>query len=105
MSLQIIKSVNGKPEYVLLPIDIYNALSLKIKKKLTKIENASEYAPFNVADYVNNPIALARIKAHITQEMLAKKMKVTQAYVSKIEKQKTVTAKLLEKVNLALKKK
>lgn len=41
----------------------------------------------------------------MTQQELAKKMKVTQAYISKIESQDTVSAKLLQKVKKALQKK
>lgn len=36
MSLQIIKSIDGKDEYILLPIGIYNALREQIKEKLKK---------------------------------------------------------------------
>jgi len=104
MSLQIIKSIHGKAEYVLLPIDIYNTLRHQIKKELKHVAHDSDYIPFDPADYVDNPIALARIKAHITQEELAKRMNVTQAYISKIERQDKVTAKLLQKVKEALKK-
>lgn len=106
MNLQTIKSMDGKIEYVLLPIGVYNALSDEIGKKLKKIRSSSDedYVPFDVADYVDNPVALARIKAHITQEELAKRMNVTQAYISKIERQSEVTAKLLQKVKEALKK-
>lgn len=105
MSLQIINSVEGKPEYVLLPINIYNALRHEIKKELKNIEQDDDYVPFDPADYVDNPIALARIKAHLTQKELAKRMKVTQAYISKIERQDKVTAKLLQRVKQALKDK
>lgn len=101
MSLQIIKSVDGKDEYVLLPINIYNALRDQIREKLNK----SDYVTFDPADYVDNPIALARIKSGITQEELAKRMKVSQAYISKIECQDKVTAKMLQKVKTALEKK
>jgi transcriptional regulator with XRE-family HTH domain len=41
---------------------------------------------------------------HRDQEELAEVMEVTQAYVSKIERQKKVTAKTLKKVDSALKK-
>ena len=53
-------------------------------------------------NYVDNPIALSRMKAHITQKELAERMGVTQAYISKIERQEKVTLKLLERVNLVL---
>ncbi|MGB6977176.1 MAG: helix-turn-helix transcriptional regulator [Gammaproteobacteria bacterium] len=61
-----------------------------------------DYVPFELVDYVDNPIALARIKAHITQEELAKRMGVSQAYISKIERQTKVTPKLLLKVKKCL---
>jgi len=103
MNLQIIKSIEGKSEYVLLPFNVYNALRDEIEEKLKKVDRNSDYIPFNPADYVDNPIALARIKAHLTQEELAIRMNVTQAYISKIERQDKVTAKLLHKVKTVLK--
>ena len=87
MNLQIIKSVEGKAEYVLLPINIYNALRNEIEQALKKKYSDDDYVPFEVEDYVDNPVALARINAGITQEELAKRMEVTQAYVSKLEHQ------------------
>lgn len=104
MSLQIIKSVEGKDEYVLLPISIYHALRDEIASRMKKF-NPSEYETFNPADYVDNPIALARIKAGLTQDELAARMGVTQAYISKIEAKDNVTAKLILKVKQALAKK
>lgn len=105
MNLQIIKSVDGKDEYALLPISIYNALRDQITERMKKMKNKNDYVAFDPADYVDNPIALTRIKAGITQEELAKRMKVTQAYISKIETQDKVTAKMLQKVKAALVKK
>lgn len=105
MNLQVIKSINGKDEYVLLPIGIYNTLRDQINERIGRTKPADEYVPFDPADYVDNPIALARITAGITQAQLAKMMGVTQAYISKIEAQASVTAKLLQKVKLALEKK
>ena len=102
MNLQVIKSVEGKDEYVLLPITIYNALRSEITNRMQLSSGDNDYVPFDPADYVDNPIALARIKACLTQEELAKKMGVTQAYISKIEGQDKVTAKLLQKVKIAL---
>jgi len=63
------------------------------------------FVTFEIEDYVDNPVALARINAGITQEELAARMKVTQAYVSKLEAQDKVTAKVLKKVKEALKNK
>lgn len=101
MTLQKIKSLNGKDEYVLLPIAVYRALRKEIEDKLEG-DDAGDYLPFAVEDYVDNPVALARIKAHVTQEELAKRMKVSQAYISKIESQAKVTPKVLLKVRTAL---
>lgn len=106
LNVQIIKSLTGKPEYVLIPVSIYNALREEIEDELAGLEatseNGGDYVPFNVADYVDNPVAVARIKANVTQGQLAKRMGVSQAYISKIEHQDKVTPKLLTKVKAAL---
>ena len=102
MSLQIIKSIEGRAEYVLLPVNIHNSLRAEIEAALKKKYSSDDYVPFEVADYVDNPVALARINAGITQEVLAKCMKVTQAYISKLEAQDKVTAKVLKKVKEAI---
>ncbi len=96
MNLQTIKSIDGNIEYVLLPIHLYNTLSQEFKKKIRYSEN--DYVSFNSADYIDNPIALARINAKLSQKELAKHMRVSQAYISKIENQDRVTPKLLKKV-------
>ena len=103
MNLQIIKSAHGEPEFVLLPIKLYEKLADKIKAELSKDEG-SEYVPFVLEDYIDNPVALARMKAHVTQEALAQEMGVSQAYISKLEIQSKVTVKTLKKVADALKK-
>ena len=51
---------------------------------------------------MDNPVALARIKARMTQDQLAQRLGVSQAYISKLEQQTTVTAKVLENVRSAL---
>ncbi len=102
MNLQTIKSIDGKTEYVLLPIHIYNTLTNSFKKKTKYVE--TDYVSFDPADYVDNPVALARINAGLTQKELAKHLRVTQAYVSKIENQHNITPKLLKKIKDALAK-
>jgi DNA-binding XRE family transcriptional regulator len=102
MSLQIIKSIDGSDEYVLLPIAVYRALRDEISTHVGKLKIKNQFVAFNPADYVENPIALARIKAGITQEELGRRMNVSQAYISKIETQEKVTAKLLLKVKRVL---
>ncbi len=102
MNLQTIKSMDGKVEYVLLPIATYHALRHQITEQLRHTQESEDYEAFDPADYIDNPVALARIQAGITQEDLAKLMSVTQAYVSKIENQNKVSLKLLSKVHAAL---
>jgi len=105
MTLQIIKSIDGKAEYVLLPFNVYNALRDEIEEALKKKYSGEDYVPFELTDYVDNPVALARINAGITQEELAKRMDVTQAYISKLEAQSKVTAKVLKKIKAAIENK
>jgi DNA-binding XRE family transcriptional regulator len=104
MNLQIIKSTEGKTEYVLLPIDVYHAVHKEIETQLKKVKHMQDYVSFNPADYIKNPIALARIESGITQAKLAEKLNVSQAYISKIERQDKVSPKLLAKVKNTLKK-
>jgi predicted transcriptional regulator len=68
------------------------------------MNKSSDYVPFAIEDYVDNPVALTRINAGITQEKLAKRMKVTLAYIGKLEGQSEVSAKVLKKVKAAIKK-
>lgn len=105
MNLQTIKSMDGKVEYVLLPVAAYYALRHQITEQLKHTQESEDYEVFDPADYIDNPVALARIQAGITQEELAKLMNVTQAYVSKIENQKKVTPKIMQKVTKAIEEK
>ena len=106
MTLQKIKSIQGKDEYVLLPMAVYRALKDQIEKELAACETSQSaeqaYEPFILEDYVDNPVALARIKAGITQEQLAQRLGVSQAYVSQLERRSHVTNKLLERVRIAI---
>ena len=102
MNLQTIKSMDGKVEYVLLPVAAYHALRHQITEQLKHTQESEDYEVFDPADYIDNPVALTRIQAGITQEELAKLMSVTQAYVSKIENQEKVTAKMMQKVTKAI---
>ena len=105
-NVQVINALNGAPEYVLIPVSVYNALRDAIEDELAGLEampqKGSELTPFKLDDYVDNPVTLARIKANVTQNQLAKRMGVTQAYISKVEGQQKVTLKLLAKVKSAL---
>ncbi len=104
MNLQTIKSLNGNIEYVLLPAMTYYALRHEITAQLERsAENEDdEYVEFKFEDYLDNPVALARIPAGVSQKELAKRMNVTQAYISKLENQDKVSAKVMKKVTDAL---
>ncbi len=108
MTLQTIKSLDGNVEYVLLPLAVYKALRQPIEKELSRISteiDENDYVVFDPADYVDNPIALARIKAHVRQTELAERLGVSQAYISKVEHQEKVSPLFLSKVKAALSEK
>jgi ribosome-binding protein aMBF1 (putative translation factor) len=83
--------------YLLLRSEIDRVL--KIDKPTTK----DECIDFDAANYVSNPIALARINAGLSQAELAAHAGVTQAYVSKTERQELVSQKVILKFNAAFK--
>ena len=86
-------------------VAVYRSLRGQIESKLARRKTGAgegEYMPFVLEDYVDNPVALARIKADITQAELARRMGVSQAYVSKIEAQARIGGKVLAKVQGAL---
>jgi len=103
--LQTIKSIDGKPEYVLLPVAVYKVLHQPIERELKRqqAKDTDDFEPFDPADYVDNPIALARIKAHVRQKELADLLGVSQAYISKVENQEKVSPRLLARVRSVLK--
>ena len=99
MKIQVINALNGYPEYVLLPLSVYQALQTEIESKLQEM---TDYIPFVIEDYLQNPVAVARIKMGITQKVLATTMRVSQAYISRLESQTNVSANALQKVMQAL---
>ena len=94
----------GKPVFAVIPYDDYIALTVnKAKKPKTKDD---EYVPFVLSDYIKNPIRVARVDAGLTQQELAKRLKVTQGYISKIEGRNfEVTADLMNRVTKAIRRK
>lgn len=108
MNVQIIKDRRGKPEYVLLPVRVYEALRSQIERKLSDLEagpdDADDYEPFDPADYLDNPVAVERMRAAVRQKALAKAMGVSQAYISKLEHAEHVTPETLERVRSTLKR-
>lgn len=92
MNAQIIYDATGKhPEFAVLPWAEY--------QKLITAEHENETIPFDVANYINNPIKVARLKANWTQVQLAEALEVTQAYIGKIERSSySPTAQLIERI-------
>ncbi len=74
MNPQIIYE-GDRPAFVVLPYQDY--------VKLTADDD--ELIPFNVRDYVANPVKAARIEAGLTQKELASRLGVSQAYIAKVE--------------------
>ena len=101
-NIRVINSQEGTPEYALIPFRVYTALRKEIDNRIAKGAEQDDYVPFALEDYVDNPVALARIKARLTQDQLAQRLGVSQAYVSKLEKQTKVTPKVLANVRSAL---
>jgi hypothetical protein len=97
LNVQIIRSISGKPEFVLIPVAVYNALREQIEDEVAGLEavanKGADDVLFALEDYVDSPIALAPIKANVTQKELAKRLDVTQAFIRKIEHQAKVTPK------------
>ncbi len=106
MNLQTIHDIHGKVEYVLLPVQVFNALKEQIEDELSGLEAWAEqnedYVDFNPGDYIDNPAALARIQAQVKQIELARHMNVTQSYISKLEHADHVSDEALKKVITAL---
>lgn len=95
---------DGKPAFAVIPYDEYVALTgNKVRKQKTKED---ELVPFVLSDYINNPIRVARVEAGFTQQELAKRLKVTQGYISKVEGRNfEVTPALLDRVSKAIRRK
>ena len=99
MPLQTIRNSAGRPEYVLLPISAYELLKQNINSVIKQTIPEKDYVDFDPADFIKNKIALARMKAKITQIALSKYLNVSQAYISKIENDDyKVSDKLFAKV-------
>ncbi len=95
MQAQIIYNGNNQPAYAVIPWQDY--------QRLAALDNDDEVIPFDVTNYIDNPIKAARIKANKTQVQLAELLGVKQSYIAKIEgKLYQPTGELLARVQSAL---
>lgn len=62
--------MDGKVEHVPLPVVTYHALRHQITEQLKHPQENEDYQVFAPADYIDNPVALARIHAGITKDVL-----------------------------------
>ncbi len=91
----------GKPSFVVLPYTDYVALT---GDKSGHTQNDNEFIPFVLSDYIKNPIRVMRIEAGLNQAQLARRLGVTQGYISRVEaRNHSVSDKLLKRVNDVLK--
>jgi DNA-binding XRE family transcriptional regulator len=98
MQPQIIYNGNNQPAYAVIPWQDYQRLA-------SLDDDDNEVIPFDVANYIDNPIKATRIKANWTQTQLADALGVKQSYIAKIEGRKyKPTAALLGRVVTVLSK-
>jgi len=105
--IKAIKHGQGRRTAILLPSGLkFDALKDQIEDEPAGLEvladQQDDYVDFDPADYVDNSVTLARMKAQVKRSDLARHMKVTQSYISKLEHADQVSAEALQKVLIAL---
>ena len=107
MSIQVIKKKH-KADYVIIPYNEFleyadeDLIDAAYIQEVLSDPIDGKIIEFNFEDYVNNPVHLDRLRAGLSQKELAEKMNVSQAYISKLEKMETVSAKALKKVSKSI---
>ena len=109
MKIQIIRE-NSRPKFAVVPWEIFVRLQDEIEdlvlaaeaKRVLPDPVEGELVPFDITRYISNSVKAARIKAELSQEELALRMGVSQAYISKLEKARTISPKVLHQVAGAL---
>ena len=90
----------GKPAFVVIPYDDYVALS---GARARRARGKDEFVPFVLSEYIQNPIRVMRVEAGLNQSQLAKRLGVSQGYVSRIEGRNfKVSDRLLSRAKAAL---
>lgn len=87
---------HNKPAFAVIPYADYIKL-------VGNSSDDNEKIPFLLANYILNPIRVARIQANLSQQNLAERLKVTQGYISRIEGRNfKVSDKLMLKIKSVL---
>ena len=108
MSIQVIKK-KGKLDYLVIPYEEFlefakeELIDAVYLQEILQDPVEGEIVDFDFADYVDNPVVVARLNAGITQSELAERMGVSQAYVSKLERSEKVSPKAIKKIMACLK--
>ena len=91
---------NGKPTFVVLSYAAYLTLT---GDKAGYARDNDEFVPFVLSDYIKNPIRVMRIEAGLNQAQLARRLSLSQGYISRIEgRNYKVSDKLLKRITGAL---
>jgi ribosome-binding protein aMBF1 (putative translation factor) len=106
MNFNTVEALGGQ-RFVLFPADDYARIEKEVQALLRKQvkltpQTKLDSEPFVLTDYVRNPVALARIKAGVTQVELAKRLNVSQPYIAKLEAQGRVSKEKLNQVSAVL---
>lgn len=105
---QVVKDLNGRDQFVVLPYTVYERLKDKIDAELeaqrqsVAVSSAMEDDEAFAATPFRNPVTLMRMRAGLKQKELAEALGITQAYVSKMENAETVSPRFISKVRAAL---
>ncbi len=109
MKLQTIRSINGADEYILVPAKVYKRLDVNTRRAITRASrrvNANDqYHVFNPAEYVDQPVVLARLRAGVSQIDLAARLGVGLSVLKRVEAKSLCAATFLDAVRRVLRDK
>ena len=91
---------NGKPAFVVIPYEDYVAMS---ESAGPRAGEGDAFVPFVLGEFIRNPIRVMRIEAGLNQAKFARRLGVSQGYVSRIEgRHYKVSDRLLKRARAAL---
>lgn len=99
-NVTVVRNAKGKPDYVVIPFADYQAFILGKEKSKSLIP--SEVIRISMIDENLSALGAWRRYLNLTQEEVAKRLKISQAAYSKLEARKTMRQTTREKVAKAL---